>query len=369
MLRLSKASVPSARRYAMTLAACLCAIPAAQASTAGTRREPTSYCAYDLGPNLIAEGINNRNQIAGTALVGDLTQAFVWDWQSGVRLLGVLPGATISAGNDINDLGQVVGHSGGGAFLQQAIVWDAQNGMRIIATLGGESSSALRINSVGDIMGVASTATGAGEHMFFRDRNGAVVDLGAGIPFDLNDFGQVGYSRQAQEGPLDTDVFIWHSKTGEQQLAGFPENRVILPSALNNRLDIVGSVGDEAGFSHAIRWTPRKGMQLLAPLDQPNLFSHAVDVNEWGMVVGYMDLGVQIRPFIWRKQQTGKRDLTTMLHPTSPVTPQNETIEPRAINDLGWIALYAHDRIGTNPRAYVLTPKFRHDDTPCAAPP
>ena len=92
-------------------------------------------------------------------------------------------------------------------------------------------------------------------------------------------------------------------------------------------------------------------------------------MNEWGTVVGYMDLGVQIRPFIWRSTKTGRRDLTTMIHPTSPTVPQAETIEPRALNDLGWIALYAHDRVGTNPRSYVLTPKFRNDDSACAAAP
>jgi hypothetical protein len=189
--------------------------------------------------------------------------------------------------------------------------------------------------------------------------------LGEGIPLDLNDVGQVGFSRQAQQGPLDTDVFIWHWKTGEEQLGGFPENLVIFPSALNKRMDIAGSIAID-GVSHAIRWTPRQGMDLLRPLDEPG-FSHAVDVNRWGRVVGYMDLGFYIRPFIWSRK-SGLRDLTTMLHPTTPVTPRDETIEPRALNDVGWIALYAHDRVGTNPRAYVLTPKFAQDETPCAAP-
>jgi hypothetical protein len=359
MLQLSKA---------IALATCLWVVAPMQAAPVGTHREPTSYCAYDLGPNLIVESINNRNQIAGTAILGDLTQAFVWDWEQGVRLLGVLPGAAISAGNDINDLGQLVGYSGGGALLQQAIVWDQQNGLRAIATLGGESSNALRINSVGDIMGVAFTASGAGEHMFFRSQAGDVVDLGDGIPFDMNDAGQVGFSRQAQQGPLDSDVFIWDLQAGEQQLGGFPEPRLILPSALNNRLHIVGSQGVD-GFSHAIRWTPRKGMEVLTPLDEPTLFSHAVDVNEWGTVVGYMDQGFPIRPFIWRNRKTGKRDLTTLIDPTSPTVPQSVTLEPRSLNDLGWIAIFGHDREGTNPRSYVLAPKYRHDDTPCAAPP
>jgi hypothetical protein len=98
MLQQSEAAAHPASQVGIALVAtCACVIAtAASAATAGSPRAPTRYCAYDLGPNLIAEGINNRNQIAGTALVGDLTQAFVWDWQRGVRLLGVLSGASIS---------------------------------------------------------------------------------------------------------------------------------------------------------------------------------------------------------------------------------------------------------------------------------
>ena len=66
MLQLSKA---------IPLAAGLVAVSTAQAAPVGTHREPTSYCAYELGPNLIPEGINNHNQIAGTAIVGGIALA------------------------------------------------------------------------------------------------------------------------------------------------------------------------------------------------------------------------------------------------------------------------------------------------------
>src|SRR5689334_23014960 len=44
---------------AITLAACLYAIAPAQASPPKVYREPTSYCAYDIGPDLVPEAINN----------------------------------------------------------------------------------------------------------------------------------------------------------------------------------------------------------------------------------------------------------------------------------------------------------------------
>lgn len=373
MLQQFRAAAHAARRYRSTLALFVCIVAAAPVSAGELKpkshREPVSYCAYELGAALVAEGINNRNQIVGTAALDEqLAQAFVWDWSRGVRLLGLLPEAAISIGSDINDRGQAVGYSGGGGILQQAFIWDERNGMRRIVALGGQSSSAIRINNLGHIMGLSSTAAEDGEHLYFRDRYGEVIDLGAGIPFGLNGFGQVGFSRQTQQPPVTSEVFVWHAKTGEERLSGFPENRLIFPSAINNNMDIVGSAAQDDQLPHAMRWTPRKGMEFLDSINETG-FSQGVDVNEWGTVVGYVDFGFPIHPFVWT-QKSGMRDLTTMLHPTSPTTPQAETLAARAVNDFGWIALNTSDRVGTNPRAYVLAPKFRNDQTPCRpAPP
>lgn len=352
---------------AVGLIVCICCAAAAPASANG--REPTSYCAYELGSDLTAEAINNRNQIVGTAALDEQSaQAFVWDWDQGVRLLGVLPGAAISTGNDINDRGEVVGNSGGGAITQHSFIWDERNGMRDFATLGGQSSSATHINNAGQIIGVSTTAAEDAEHLYFRNVNGEVIDLGVGIPFGVNDFGQVGFSRQLEPPPLRSEVFIWHLYTGAQRLRGFPENRLILPSAMNNRAHIVGSIYDvdQQGIT-AIRWTRGKGMEDLGALSGSG-FSNATDVNDWGTVVGYIEMGFPLRPFIWRKQ-SGMRDLTTMLDPTSPSPLEAELIAARAVNDLGWIVINTSTRIGEGPRAYVLRPKFSNDHSPCPSPP
>ena len=349
------------------LTVCIGVVAAGQtfASPPKSHREPTSYCAYELGANLVVEAINDRNQIAGSAILGDRAQAFVWDWNRGVRLLGLLPEAAISIGNDINDRGEVVGFSGGGGILQQAFVWDRRHGMQRIVALGGQSTSVLIANDVGDLMGLGSTTAEDGEHMYFQGQDGEVVDLGGGIPFGMNDFGQVGYSRQTEQFPQVSTVFVWHPKTGEEQLSGFPDDRLIFPSAINNRMDIVGSAARD-GLPRAMRWTPRKGMQFLAS-DEPS-FSQANAVNEWGTAVGYMDAGFPVHPFVWT-EKSGLRDLTTLIHPTSPTTLQAELMEARGVNDREWIAIHASDRIGGSPKGYVLTPKYRGDVTPCAAPP
>ena len=356
-----RAAARTARRCAIALALSFCGMAAVQAAS----REPVNYCAYELGRGLVAEAINNRNQIVGTAAIGDLAQAFIWDDTRGARLLGVLPGAAISLGNDINDLGEAVGTSGARSFI-----WDARNGMRALSALGGESATATHINDAGQIIGLSSTAAEDGEHLYFRDVNGDVQDLGAArIPFGLTDAGQVGFSIQSQQPPPTADVFLWDARRGERELRGFPENRLILPSAINNRLHIVGSANQDDGFPHAMRWTRGQGMRFLPSLNEDS-FSQATDVNRWGTVVGYVDMafGFPIRPFVWTKR-SGTRDLTTLLAPTSLPLAQADTIAARALNDRGWIALNTSDTVGTNPRAYVLTPKFRGDESDCAAPP
>ena len=82
---------PAARDYGKGAATCalICtSFMAAGHASPGPAQEPTSYCAYEVGPNLVVEAINNRNELAGTAVLsGDLAQAFIWDARQGVRLL------------------------------------------------------------------------------------------------------------------------------------------------------------------------------------------------------------------------------------------------------------------------------------------
>jgi uncharacterized membrane protein len=80
-----------------------------------------------------AIGINNLGQIVGwSAYAGDLhAAAFVWDWR-GMRALPSLPGDTDGQGNDISDLGQIVGFSqlfddNGTLISQRVVLWEHNN--------------------------------------------------------------------------------------------------------------------------------------------------------------------------------------------------------------------------------------------------
>ncbi|HEY5807151.1 MAG TPA: hypothetical protein VIT67_04250, partial [Povalibacter sp.] len=215
------------------------------------------YCMYDLGTGLEIVGINNRNQIAGSAVLpGDSVQGFVWQWHKGIRLLGLLPGAAISVAYDINDLGQVVGASGSGAYI-----WGPRTGMRAISELG----TAWHINNAGQIVGYGTTANGLGQ--VFRDRDGEMQDVGPGFAFGLTNYGVLGLNIQSAH---ESEMFFWNKRTGPHLVPNFPEPSFITfpeftSNALSDRLEVVAAANQGTTF-HAIRWTRQSGMQDLGTL-------------------------------------------------------------------------------------------------------
>ena len=119
-----------------------------------------------------ANGINNNGDVVGYSYSPDKQQRAVL-WRNGSIIdLGVLPGEASSVANDINDRGQVVGSSGNRLF-----VW--QNG--VMTDLGKYSDStsvrARAINNKGDIIG-AITIPGSYDGSAFVRSNGVFNDIG-----------------------------------------------------------------------------------------------------------------------------------------------------------------------------------------------
>jgi probable HAF family extracellular repeat protein len=85
-------------------------------------------------------------------------EAFIWDEQNGIQLLGNLDGGWATAW-DINDQGQVVGYSDIGDNKHRAFYWDEENGMLELPTYGG-NSYARAINNKGQIVGYSYDASG-----------------------------------------------------------------------------------------------------------------------------------------------------------------------------------------------------------------
>ena len=125
----------------------------------------TGYTAVNLGSlggNYgDATGINIWGQAVGwSTYVGDQhAPGFLWDYQHGMQVLSPLPGDTDAQGNNINDLGQVVGFSFG-TFAQEAVIW--QNGtVTDLQTLvpAGTLPLTYNIGNINDLGEIAVDAT------------------------------------------------------------------------------------------------------------------------------------------------------------------------------------------------------------------
>ena len=112
--------------------------------------------------------------------------------------LGVLPGTDSSAAVDINNIGEIVGTSSQDGLVPQsrAVKWDAVAAIEDLGTLGGTDAWAVAINDSGQITGVALDVDGK-QDGFRYDPGVGMFDIGglgsnAGVyPRDINAGGDV----------------------------------------------------------------------------------------------------------------------------------------------------------------------------------
>jgi len=199
------------------------------------------------GKHSAATGINNLDQVVGTAsTAGSKSHAFLWE-NGSLTDLGTLPGAIEATANAINDHGQIVGSSSGQAFLYE-------NGIMIqLPTLGGVGGAATDINTHGQVVGLSDIGPGV-KHAFIY-HNGTMTDIGtlSGSNFahaiSINDLGVVvGSSNQGR-------AFMYQNGTMEE-LPMLPGATSATANGINNSGQIVGISNDEDGFFHAVLWDP-----------------------------------------------------------------------------------------------------------------
>jgi probable HAF family extracellular repeat protein len=128
------------------------------------------------GHDTSASDINNNFQVTGLS-GGFLYRAWRWSETDGLQNLGLLRGSGFSAGNGINDSGQVGGASTVGQS-QHAFRYTDGVGMVDLGTLGGSFSNGGEINKYGDVVGV-STLKGRVTviHLFLYTDSLGMVDL------------------------------------------------------------------------------------------------------------------------------------------------------------------------------------------------
>jgi probable HAF family extracellular repeat protein len=182
-----------------------------------------------------------------------------------------------------------------------------------LGTLGGTTSSAIDINSSGQVVGQSTLAGNIETHAFSWTRSGGMVDLGqAGensAAVDVNDSGQVVVSSPGH-------AFVWTQAGGFVELVtpgGSPTlgGSTIEASAINENGEVVGS-SDLAGDTerHAFAWTPTDKMVDLGTLGAGG--GVAEGVNASGQVVG----NSAGHAFVWT-QAGGMVDLGTLGGDTS----------------------------------------------------
>lgn len=126
-----------------------------------------------------ATALNDRGQVIGTRVSGDVQDGFIWDERRGMRPL--IPDSTATAfpfPADINERGEVVGDMLG-TEPQRAFRWTRGEGVQFLGTLSGvptHFATARAINRWGTVVGGSQSASGE-VHGFVWTRRGGMRDL------------------------------------------------------------------------------------------------------------------------------------------------------------------------------------------------
>ncbi|MEZ4654962.1 MAG: FlgD immunoglobulin-like domain containing protein [Candidatus Eisenbacteria bacterium] len=268
-------------------------------SLAAVRAEaqPPRYQAEYLG-TFRPYRMNEMSQIIGTQSLGSNQRAFVVNPGEPLAYLPLPPGMASSEASGINDLGVVVGRTSSFSspeFSGRAIAWDpdGQGGYtyRLLGALPGQSiSHATALNNVGDIVGYSSDGTFRYAVVFTAPGGpSSLQSLGIFDPVAIND-GRVLVDRSFTVKRLDLDTMI-------PEDLGVPTGSYLATAAV--AINEAGQVGGLAILTTsgdadrvAARYTDNVGWEVFSGAGASN---SVYDMNEDGDVVMRIYTGLYVR--------------------------------------------------------------------------
>jgi probable HAF family extracellular repeat protein len=273
--------------------------------------------------------------VAGWSVTSVAYRAFLYTGAGGLVNLGTLPGAATAAARGLNDFGEVVGTSP--STSGHAFRWTPGVGMTDLGTLRGGSgmSEAFDINNGGEIVGHSDGTAFSPEPFLWRPGAGMVslAPGSSGLALDLNDAGQV-------VGWIGSQAFRFTPGIGVQFLGSLPGLGRTFARAINDHGDVTGTAEDPGGnVVHLFRWTDATGMVDLGLLAEN---AAASGLNNRGDIVGSTGAG-----WLWTAAE-GRRFLNDLIDPASGWAIRGAM----RINDAGQIS--AHGRLGGSLDSHAL---------------
>ena len=343
----------------------------------------TPFKIQDLGslPGFSAvtpNSINHTGNIVGTMMDVTLnTQSFFWNKLNGLEKLPLIPDASYSSAQDLNDHDEIVGYcvTLNAPYPSSALIptiWKSGVAKRIDPESQGIANS---INNSGEIAGVNYDFTNINPERACKWENGVINLLEIATykdsPLTINDGGFAILSNGDVYGNVlpseHTPVSFYETAARWDSLGlihqlDLPDNldlngilgRLSMLRAANDSGNSVGIIfaGGHGNFidtSQAYYWgTAEKNFLGTYP---DTLKGDAYDINEMGQIVGWLESGTGRRATIWNGPIV--TDLNDLISPFSEWV----LTEARCINSNGSIAGIGY--FFGEPRAWVMVPVYK----------